>query len=138
MSNIDTKAVHANLIDLLRYSSPQTVHIILECLRNLHKIDNELVILSASTISEPILLLYQNFHQDMGASRVLIDLMLQLMENAESGRIFLQIFIPNCTLFLQNCADFILTEHNDIPFIEEEKQLNFFISLLELLCQVIY
>ena len=82
-------------------------------------------------------MLYESSHNDVHASRVLIDLMLQMLECEVAGKMFLTVFLPNCILYLQNCSKFLLTEHNDIPFAEEESQLNFYISLLELLCQAI-
>ena len=136
-ANTASKTVHANLVDLLRYTSEQSVHIVLECFRNLHKIDKSLIVQSASTISEPILILYQNLHYDIGASRVLIDLMMQQLDFPEGGNTFLKIFIPNCNMHLEKTAEFILTEHQDIPFVEEERQLNLYISQLELQCQAL-
>lgn len=82
-------------------------------------------------------MLYHSTHNDVNASRILIDLMLQMLDCPEAGRIFLDVFVPNCVMYLQTTATFILTEHHDIPFAEEESQLNFYISLLELLCQAI-
>ena len=136
-SNIQTHEVHNQLIDILKYCSEQTANLVLTTLKSLHKLDSSLIRMTAESISEPILMLYQSSHNDVHASRVLIDLMLQMLECEVAGKIFLAVFLPNCILYLQNCSQFLLTEHNDIPFAEEESQLNFYISLLELLCQAI-
>ena len=60
-----------------------------------------------------------------------------MLDSPEAGTIFLNIFVPNCVTYLKASSDFILTEHTDIPFAEEESHLNFYISLQELMCQAI-
>lgn len=108
------------MIDILRYSTEQTVHIILSTLKSLHKLESSLIKYSAENISEPILLLYHNLHNDYGASRILIDLMLQMLEDPSGGEVFLSVFVPNAVQYLQQTSEFMLTEHPDIPFSEEE------------------
>jgi hypothetical protein len=46
--------------------------------------------------------------------------MLQMLEDPSGGEVFLSVFVPNAVQYLQQTSEFMLTEHPDIPFSEEE------------------
>lgn len=125
--------IYKAVVNMAEKTNEATVHIVLSCVISLCKIYPELLLATTKNLSKDLLVLFGNYYSDPVIAGYILDLIVMILEDAECGQFFIQIFIPNMNIVLEEIACERLNSPKNLTFAEEEKRISFLVSLIDIL-----
>lgn len=132
-SELDITPAYQQVLKLASFSNELTLDIMLSCLLTLSRLFPALLIKTAEILTSDILVAFGVHYRDPVIAGNILDLIVLILANPESGSLFLPIFIPNMREAIRQLACERLQSSKQMTFAEEEVKINFLVSLIDIL-----
>lgn len=125
--------IYKAVVNLAEKTNDFTVHVVLSCVISLCKIYPELLLATTKNLSKDLLVLFGNHYSDPLIAGYILDLIVMILEDSECGQFFLNLFMPNMQIVVEELACERLNSTKNLTFAEEEKRISFLLSLIDIL-----
>ena len=125
--------IYKTIVEMAGVTNEATVHIILSAIINLCKLYEELLLETTKHLTKDILILFGNNYSDPVVSGYILDLIVLILNRADTGSIFIPVFVPNMKSIITELACDRLNCARELTFAEEENRISFLASLIDVL-----